>query len=98
MSTRLRYVMLALHGHRTETDQAYRRHAELTRLQTVELLNIQLDKKNKIKQAANLWPFPWDDEPTAPDMPTVTPEQAKEQLTKLLDLVNKSHEQHSVNA
>lgn len=35
--------------------------AELMRMQTADLLNIQLKKKDRIK-AAELWRFPWDDE------------------------------------
>lgn len=35
--------------------------AELTRMQTTDLLNIQLKKKDRIKPG-QLWRFPWDDE------------------------------------
>jgi hypothetical protein len=35
--------------------------AELMRMQTADLLNIQLKKKDRIK-AVELWRFPWDDE------------------------------------
>jgi len=33
---------------------------ELVRLQTVELLNIQIEKKKQIKQPQRLWRFPWE--------------------------------------
>lgn len=36
---------------------------ELIRLQTVELLNIQIDKKHRINKPQNLWRFPWDKKP-----------------------------------
>ena len=32
----------------------------LVRLQTVELLNIQIDRKSRIKSPDKLWQFPWD--------------------------------------
>jgi len=35
--------------------------AELIRMQTTDLLNIQLKKKDRIKPG-QLWRFPWDDE------------------------------------
>lgn len=35
--------------------------ADIIRLQTTELLNIQLKKKDKIKPV-ELWEFPWDEE------------------------------------
>ena len=33
---------------------------EIIRLQTVELLNIQIEKKHRIKSPDKLWQFPWD--------------------------------------
>ena len=33
---------------------------EIIRLQTVELLNIQMDKKHMIKSPDKLWKFPWE--------------------------------------
>ncbi len=33
---------------------------ELVRLQTVELLNIQMEKKHQIKRPRDLWKFPWE--------------------------------------
>ena len=37
---------------------------ELVRLQTVELLNIQIEGKHRIKDPKRLWKFPWDTEKT----------------------------------
>ena len=39
---------------------------ELVRLQTVELLNIQIEKKKQIKQPQRLWWFPWEKEKGKP--------------------------------
>ena len=33
---------------------------EIIRLQTVELLNIQMDRKHRIKSPNKLWQFPWE--------------------------------------
>jgi len=33
---------------------------EMLRLQTVELLNIQMERKNQIRDPRKLWPFPWE--------------------------------------
>ncbi len=35
--------------------------AELIRLQTFELMNIQLDEKSRLKNPIELWQFPWDE-------------------------------------
>ena len=45
-----------VHGYNYARQSEY----ELVRLQTVELLNIQIDKKGKIKRPESLWKFPWD--------------------------------------
>jgi|GEM_PF-5726314 hypothetical protein len=36
--------------------------SNLIRLQTVELLNIQVDSRSRIKDPRDLWRFPWEDE------------------------------------
>ena len=36
--------------------------SELVRLQTLELININLAKNQKIKKASDLWQFAWDNE------------------------------------
>lgn len=35
---------------------------EMTRMQTVTLLNVQLQKKDQVKRPTDLWKFPWDSE------------------------------------
>ena len=88
MEARLRHVLLAMHGARNAREAQYRQQAELVRLQTVDLINIQLDKKNKIKDAAKLWQFPWDNQTDHPA--EVTPEQAAEQLRRLVEYSNRT--------
>ena len=42
----------------------FRQHAELVRLQTTTLVNIQLDQKDHLKPA-ELWSFDWDSPETS---------------------------------
>lgn len=51
---------LKLHYYNLKEEQAYRANAELVRLQTLTLVNIQLLKKDKIKDPRRLWVFPWE--------------------------------------
>ena len=44
--------------------QDYQTNAELIRLQTLTMVNIQLASKDKIKDPKKLWRFPWDEEET----------------------------------
>ena len=53
---------LKLHYYNTREEQIYRANAELVRLQTLTLVNIQLQKKDKIKDPKQLWVFPWERE------------------------------------
>lgn len=93
MQCRLSHFLAKMHGFREAQEAAYRRHADLVRLQTVELINIQLSK-NKIKKACELWKFPWDALPD--NAPRVTPEQAAENLNRLLQALQ-SNEQHPIH-
>lgn len=62
-----------------------REHAELMRLQTMELINIQLKKEDRLEGPEKLWKFPWDGE-SQPDKPreVITEEQQAARLTNLL--------------
>lgn len=40
---------------------------EIVRLQTVELLNIQMERKHRIKDPKKLWKFPWEGAKILPD-------------------------------
>ena len=61
-------------------------YANLIRLQTVELINIQLPEKSKFKEATKLWRFPWDEQKDLA-VKEVTPERQKEQIDRLLKAV-----------
>ncbi len=51
---------LKLHYHNLKEEHSYRATAELVRLQTLTLVNIQLLKNDKIKDPRLLWVFPWE--------------------------------------
>lgn len=53
------FLMLAEYNRKAEQD--YRVQAELVRLQTATLVNIQLKKADRVKPN-ELWKFPWDGE------------------------------------
>lgn len=53
---------LKLHYFYKHKEQEYRERAELVRLQTLTLVNIQLARKDKIKDAKQLWRFTWEQE------------------------------------
>lgn len=52
---------LKLHYYNKMKQQDYQSNAELIRLQTLTLVNIQLASKDKIKDPKKLWRFPWDE-------------------------------------
>ncbi|OKZ44279.1 MAG: hypothetical protein BHV68_02570 [Bacteroidales bacterium 43_8] len=58
----LRDFFLKLHYFNSRKQQKYQATAELIRLQTLTLVNIQLAGKDKIKSPENLWRFPWERE------------------------------------
>ena len=51
---------LKLYYYNLKEEHSYRTTAELVRLQTLTLVNIQLLKKDKIKDPRLLWVFPWE--------------------------------------
>lgn len=58
----LREFFLKLHYYFENETRRFREQAELVRLQTVTLVNIQLATKDRIKDARRLWKFPWENE------------------------------------
>lgn len=58
----LRDFFIKLHYFNKMKQQEYQSQAELIRLQTLTLVNIQLASKDKIKDPKRLWRFPWDEE------------------------------------
>jgi len=91
---RLRDFFLKLFAFRKEQEIDRRENAELIRLQTVELLNINLKDDDKIKKTSDLWKFPWDNEsePVADKPKEVVDEQ--QQSARLQNLLKsfKNHE------
>jgi hypothetical protein len=81
---RLSHFFLKLHGWRNEQDRQHRQHAELVRLQTVELLNIQLDGRKRFKSPDKLWQFPWDVTTHAHTDPGITENEARTRLQNAL--------------
>lgn len=55
------HFFLMLFEYNRKAEQDYRAGAELVRLQTATLVNIQLKKSDQVKPN-QLWHFPWDDE------------------------------------
>lgn len=83
---RLSHFFVKLHGWSNNQQRIFRERAELVRLQTVELINIQLKSANKLKSPDKLWQFPWDTE-NKPSLPLVEETEAKEQLERVLKLL-----------
>lgn len=67
---------------RTQLDE-FQKKAALTRLQTVVLVNVQLPANKRITNPAELWRFPWENEPVTPV--ELTEDERREQLK----LINK---------
>jgi hypothetical protein len=72
---------MKLKGYRRERDEDFKSDAELTRLQTTELINIQLAVNNRIKPE-QLWKFEWDKKDEEEELVSV--EEAEENVRKLI--------------
>lgn len=55
------HFFLMLFEYNRDVEQKYRANAELVRLQTATLVNLQVRKRDQVKPN-QLWKFPWDDE------------------------------------
>ena len=55
--------------------------AELTRNQTLILVNLQLPVKDRIRSAGDLWPMPWDHEE---HVQIADPDSQREQIRQLI--------------
>lgn len=62
---------------------------ELVRLQTVELLNIQIEGKHRIKDPKKLWRFPWEDERKKVDT-----ERARRQAHYFMEKIKRIEQRH----
>lgn len=69
-------------------EEANARHiGELARGAALRLFNVQLRRKDQIKDPAQFWPMPWDvKESKAPEM---SPEQKERSIGRLLDVIKK---------
>lgn len=52
---------LKLYYHRKEEEEKWRFYGGVIRMQTMQLLNIQMAASHKIKKAEDLWKFPWEE-------------------------------------
>lgn len=52
---------LMMEGYNRQEENRFRQQATLIRMQTTELINIQLEKKDRV-QPQDLWEFPWEEE------------------------------------
>ena len=52
---------LKLFYHNQQEENRRKFYGELMRMQTMQLLNIQMDSVHKIKRAEDLWKFPWEE-------------------------------------
>ena len=77
---------LKLRGYRDRREEDFRSDAELTRMQTTELINIQLEPGKRFKPH-QLWKFPWDDEDE--DEQFASPEENEKNLIALIESLPK---------
>jgi hypothetical protein len=76
---------LKLFYHNKEEEGKRRYYGELLRMQTMQLLNIQLDAAHKIKRAEDVWKFPWEEV----ESEQLTEEQMKKRVKYLCELARK---------
>ena len=64
--------------------------SNLARLQTMELLNVQIEPKYRIKTPLDLWRFPWESEvESGIEVPDLENESVKQDLKDLYNLWQK---------
>ncbi len=65
-------------------------NSNLVRLQTMELLNVQIDPKYRIKNPLDLWRFPWEAiEESEIEIPDLENERVKRDLKDLYNVWQK---------
>jgi len=78
---RLSHFFVKLIGHVKYKEEKYKEQAELVRLQTVSLINVNLARKDQIQNPTEFWKFPWDGESTeAREKPEADPAKMKQLL------------------
>lgn len=85
---RLKEFFLKLQAFSKAKEADQRREADLVRMQTVELLNIQLAENDKMKDPKELWVFSWEEEDSTEAKDKLVTEevavQGAKNLSKLL--------------
>lgn len=66
-------------------EEKRRFHGELVRLQTMQLMNLQIDRAHRLTRPQDLWVFPWEERQTE----ILTEEEKKERVRYLCSLANK---------
>lgn len=85
LTCRLSVFWAALEGHYKKREADIQFLANLIRLSTTELVNIQLRREDRI-EPSGLWRFPWDGKD---EVNLVSSEQNKNNLDKLLSALKK---------
>ena len=88
---RVANFFLKLHGFREKEYNDRKEHANLVRMSTFELININLSPEHKIKSPESMWPFPWDNEDTdevkkksGKKKPGITEEQSRKKIAQMV--------------
>lgn len=77
----------AMRAYGTKEDAGARHLGELARGAALRLFNVQLIRKDQIRDPAEFWPMPWDvSEAKATEMST---EQKERSIDRLLNIVKK---------
>jgi len=79
-----------LQGWGREKEEKFRLQAELTRLQTADLVNVQLKAEDRIAPR-DLWKFPWEEEE---DEEEQDPAKVIEQNKRLIEALNKAQQEN----
>ena len=80
-------LCLKLRYYNIQKENRVRLISELVRLQTLELININLAKNQKIKKVQDLWQFAWDDE--AKKIEKIDEEELKERIRAINNIWQK---------
>lgn len=63
--------------------------ANLIRMQTLELLNVQIEPKHRIQSVRDLWCFPWENEDEKVEHVDLNSEAVKQELKNLYNVWGK---------
>lgn len=81
---RLKDFFLKLYYYNNKKQRELESYSSLVRMQTIALINMQLEKKHRIRDPKKFWLFPWEvEESTGPD-PGMSDIENVVKLSKLL--------------